>query len=67
MPRTARAMVVGYVNSTTAYLPDSRMVREGGYEGLTSLRYYLPGPFTENIDAEVKAIIAKALKAVDGR
>lgn len=67
MPRTGRAMVVGYANSTTAYLPDTRMVREGGYEGLTSLRYYLPGPFTETIDAEVKAIIAKALNAVDGR
>ena len=62
MAETENAMVVGYANSTNAYIPDERIVREGGYEGLTSHRaYFQPGPFTENINHEVKDVVARAL------
>ena len=61
-----RAMVIGYANSTSSYLPDRRIVREGGYEGLTSQHAYgLAAPFTENIESEIKRIVARAMDAVD--
>jgi neutral ceramidase len=62
---TEQAMVIGYANSTGSYIPDKRIVREGGYEGLTSQKaYFLPAPFTENIDDEIKKIVARAINAV---
>jgi hypothetical protein len=65
MARTSDAMVIGYANSTTTYVPDARMIREGGYEVLTAQRYYKPAPFTERIDDEVRAIVADALTDID--
>jgi neutral ceramidase len=65
MAPTEQAMVIGYANGTGSYIPDKRIVREGGYEGLTSQHaYLLPAPFTENIDSEIKQIVARALNAV---
>jgi len=65
MTPTARAMVIGYANSTGSYIPDKRIVQEGGYEGLTSQHaYFLPAPFTENIETEIKEIVNRALAAV---
>ncbi|MBN2133310.1 MAG: neutral/alkaline non-lysosomal ceramidase N-terminal domain-containing protein [Sedimentisphaerales bacterium] len=65
MAPTAHAMVIGYANSTGSYIPDKRIVREGGYEGLTSQHaYFLPAPFTENIESEIKEIVQCALDAV---
>ena len=65
MARTEEAMVIGYANDVTAYIPDKRIVREGGYEGGDAQKYFLPGPFTENIDSEVKRIVTKAMGAVE--
>jgi hypothetical protein len=65
MAPVEHAMVIGYANSTSSYIPDERIVREGGYEGLTSQRAYsLPAPFTENIESEIKQIVTKAIDAV---
>jgi len=65
MAPTEQAMVIGYANSTGSYIPDKRIVREGGYEGLTSQHvYFLPAPFTENIDDEIKQIVSRAIDAV---
>jgi neutral ceramidase len=65
MAPTEQAMVIGYANGTSSYIPDKRIVREGGYEGLTSQQaYFLPAPFTENIDSEIKQIVIRALNAV---
>jgi len=64
MARTEQAMVVGYANNVDAYIPDKRIVREGGYEGGDAQKYFLPGPFTENIDSEIKQIVTKAIDAV---
>ncbi len=65
MAPTEHAMVVGFANSTSSYIPDKRIVQEGGYEGLTSQHaYFLPAPFTENIDNEIKQIVTRAINAV---
>lgn len=65
MAPTDLAMVIGYANSTGAYIPDRRIVREGGYEGLTSQHaYFLPAPFTENIEAEIRRIVGKAMETL---
>jgi hypothetical protein len=66
MAPTDQAMVIGYANGTGSYIPDNRIVREGGYEGLTSQHaYFLPAPFTENIENEIKDIVTKAIRAVE--
>lgn len=68
MAPTEQAMVIGYANGTSSYIPDKRIVREGGYEGLTSQHaYFLPAPFTENIESEIKQIVARAIKAINRR
>ncbi|MFV1966093.1 MAG: hypothetical protein ACC628_11755 [Pirellulaceae bacterium] len=54
----------GYANNMVTYIPDARIVREGGYEGGGLQRYFLPGPFTENIDAEIKHIVTEAMDAL---
>jgi len=65
MAHTEQAMVIGYANGTSSYIPDKRIVREGGYEGLSSqYAYFLPGPFTENINSEIKQIVTMAIDAV---
>jgi hypothetical protein len=62
MARTEQAMVIGYANSTNSYIPDRQIVKEGGYEGLTSQHAYsLPAPFTEGIESEIKEIVARAV------
>ncbi len=65
MAPTGQAMVIGYANGTSSYIPDKWIVREGGYEGLTSQHaYFLPAPFTENIESEIKQIVTRAIDAV---
>lgn len=66
MAATDNAMVVAYANSTGSYIPDQRIMREGGYEVMSSQQAYaLPAPFTENIETEIKHIVKKALAAVE--
>lgn len=66
MAPTEKAMVIGYTNSTSSYIPDKRIVQEGGYEGLTSQHaYFLPAPFTENIESEIKQIVKRAMDAIN--
>ncbi len=64
MVATPEAMLVGYVNNVTSYIPTARMMREGGYEASRSHRFFKPGLFTEKIEDEVKAIVRKALDKV---
>lgn len=65
LARTEKAMVIGYVNNVDAYIPDQRIVCEGGYEGGDAQKFFLPGPFTENIDTEIKQIVTAALNALE--
>ena len=65
MAPTEHAMVIGYASNVDAYIPDKRIVREGGYEGGDAQKFFLPGPFTENIDSEIKQIVTRAIEAVE--
>lgn len=64
---TDLAMTVAYVNATEGYIPSRRIRIEGGYEGESSHRsWFLPAPFTRNVEREFKAIVRQAVAAVDG-
>lgn len=63
LARTADSMSVGYVNATEGYIPTSRIVAEGGYEGERSHRaYLLPAPFTRNVEKEFAALVRRATR-----
>jgi hypothetical protein len=48
--------VSGYNNDVFAYIPTARIVREGGYEGATSMiSCGLPAPFTGSIEETIAA------------
>lgn len=43
--------VAGYSNDVFAYIPSARVLREGGYEAATAMRYMaLPGPFRPTVE-----------------
>ncbi|KPK36110.1 MAG: hypothetical protein AMJ65_16660 [Phycisphaerae bacterium SG8_4] len=66
MAPTAEAMVIGYANGTSSYIPDKQIVLDGGYEGLTSQHaYFLPAPFTDEIESEIKQIVTRAMQAIE--
>ncbi len=66
MARTENAMVIAYANSTSSYIPNQRIMREGGYEAVSSQQAYaLPAPFTESIETEIKQIVTTALKRIE--
>jgi hypothetical protein len=51
-----KTWVSGYNNDVFAYIPTARIVREGGYEGATSMiSYGQPAPFTESIEETIAA------------
>lgn len=61
IPKTQHAAVFAYTNSTHAYIPDKRILWEGGYEA-DHRNWGLPGPFTPKIDDEFKRIVRASLK-----
>ncbi len=51
--------VAGYSNDVMAYIPSRRVLKEGGYEGGSSMRYYgLPGPWAEDVEERVMREVA---------
>ena len=63
---TNRTWVTAYTNDVCAYIPSLRVLKEGGYEGATSMIYYaLPSPWAESIEEEIIASIAKLLKSLN--
>lgn len=62
LAKTPLAMTVAYANGSTGYIPTSRIVREGGYEGFSSHRaYFLPAPFTPRVEQEFRRIVKQAI------
>jgi hypothetical protein len=48
-------MVAGYSNDVPCYIPNARILREGGYEAVDSMIYYgQPGPFSEEVEERLK-------------
>ncbi|MGE0608026.1 MAG: neutral/alkaline non-lysosomal ceramidase N-terminal domain-containing protein [Pirellulales bacterium] len=53
--------IAGYSNDVFAYIPSRRVLREGGYEAATAMRFTaLPGPF----QPQVEELIVEAVRAM---
>jgi len=55
-------VVAGYSNEVLCYIPSLRVLREGGYEAVESMRYYgQPGPFAERVEETIVAACRELL------
>ncbi len=55
--------VSGYCNDVMAYIPSLRVLKEGGYEGATSMIYYgHPSPWADPIEEDILASILRLTK-----
>lgn len=60
-----KLIVAGYSNDVMCYIPSLRILKEGGYEGLTSMIYYgQPGPFAADVEDRVWEAVRGVLKRV---
>ena len=58
-----KVWVAGYCNDVMAYIPSRRVLREGGYEGETSMIYYgLPTTWADSIEDNIVTTVGKQLK-----
>jgi neutral ceramidase len=65
---TEKLMVAGYSNDVMCYIPSYRILKEGGYEGLTSMIYYgQPGPFAEDVEDRIWETLRGVLKRVGAK
>jgi hypothetical protein len=56
--------VAGYANDVMAYIPSARVLREGGYEGATSMVYYgLPSVWGPEVEERVVAEVRRQVGA----
>jgi hypothetical protein len=63
-----QAWVFGYVNDVMAYIPSRRVLREGGYEGATSMVYYgLPSAWGERVEELIVEEVHRQAKAHLGK
>jgi hypothetical protein len=57
---SSRTWVSAYCNDVMAYIPSLRVLKEGGYEGATSMIYYgLPAPWSERVEDQVIGAVRK--------
>ncbi len=62
---SGRTWVTAYANDVMAYIPSLRVLKEGGYEGATSMIYYgLPSPWSESVEEDIIAAVAKLIAKV---
>ena len=60
--------VVAYANDVMGYIPSTRVLREGGYEGASSQRVYgLPSTWRADVEPLIIAEVLKQIRAVGGR
>lgn len=60
-----RLMVAGYSNDVMCYIPSLRILREGGYEGGDSMKWYgLDAPFAEDVEERVTDTVAAVMQRV---
>lgn len=61
-----KQFVIAYANDVFAYIPSLRVLREGGYEGESSMIYYgLHGPWAPSIEADIMDAVAALVKKRD--
>jgi neutral ceramidase len=62
----SRTWVSAYCNDVMAYIPSKRVLKEGGYEGATSMTYYgQPAVWSDDVEETVIAAVARRIEAVD--
>ncbi len=60
-----RIVVAGYSNDVMCYIPNRRILQEGGYEASESMIYYgMPGPFAPEMEDMLLASIRRTLGRV---
>ena len=58
----ARTWVNAYANDVPCYIPSERILREGGYEGETAMRYYdRPGRFASGIEKRILTAVHRTV------
>ena len=63
-----RMIVAGYSNDVMAYIPTAAMLKEGGYEPVTSMTYYeFPSPFGADVEERVMNGVREVLRRVGVR
>lgn len=59
-----KQFVMGYSNDCPAYIPSLRVLREGGYEGESSMVYYgVHGPWAPSIEEDIMNTVHELAKA----
>ncbi len=62
---SSHTWVSAYCNDVMAYIPSLRVLKEGGYEGATSMIYYgQPTVWSADIEQQIVAAVAHAVRAV---
>ena len=57
--------VAGYANDTMAYIPSLRVLKEGGYEGESSMLYYgRPSPWADTIEEQIVGAVHAQVKSL---
>lgn len=60
--------VMGYANDVMAYIPSLRVLKEGGYEGASSMIYYgLPSVWGEKVEDLIVEEVTKQVKQTRGK
>ena len=63
-----RLWVMGYANDVMAYIPSLRVLKEGGYEGATSMIYYgLPSVWGEKVEEMIVEEVTRQVKGMRGK
>ena len=58
-------IVAGYSNDVMAYIPTTKILKEGGYEPVDSMIYYgMPGPWADDVEERIFGGIRSVVKRV---
>jgi len=61
-----RTWVTGYANDVMAYIPSERVLKEGGYEGATSMVYYqIPSKWAAGLEDRIIETVKQLTAAVN--
>ena len=62
---SSNTWVSAYCNDVLAYIPSLRVLKEGGYEGETSMLYYgHPTKWSEQVEEDIIAAVDRLVQAV---
>lgn len=66
LPQSKAVWITAYANDVMAYIPSERVLKEGGYEGDTSMiGYGLPSKWAEGIEDRIVSTVHKLIGSLD--